>query len=84
MEYNNLDDLPYDVKDAYFRGLSTDGDPEVLEDLGIPTTPKKALDDYRRGRAALEASYRVSDAARTAPGGQEHEDLGPVPPDLIR
>lgn len=36
--------------EAYFAGLRTDGDPEVLADLGIPTTPEEFYSDTESGR----------------------------------
>ncbi|MFI5275483.1 MAG: hypothetical protein ACHQT5_01535 [Candidatus Saccharimonadales bacterium] len=40
---------------AYYWGLNTiKGDPEVLEDLGIPVYPETLLDHVERGAAVAE------------------------------
>lgn len=38
-----------DAVEAYFTGLRTGGDPEVLADLGIPTSPEKFYSNTESG-----------------------------------
>ena len=40
--------------DAYYRGLSTKGDPEALEDLGIPVTEETLYAHVAAGAAVAE------------------------------
>jgi len=67
-------------------------DSDVLEDLGYSTPESFESDitdaEFKKifeglGSVSLDA-YQVSDRARSARGGAEHEMLGPVPAELVK
>ncbi|MBL8121938.1 hypothetical protein JNM87_04295 [Candidatus Saccharibacteria bacterium] len=45
---------------AYLEGFRTDGDPEVLRDLGIPTDPDCAAQHFASGRQVQDALGHTS------------------------
>ena len=47
------------IEDAYYSGLRMGGDPEVLEDLGIPTSPERVAEHLESAQRVLEAPASI-------------------------
>ncbi len=59
--------MPFAVVEAYFAGLQVGGDPEALEDLGIPVSPEGAKGQFESGQAVLQQQCPIgADLVRAA------------------